>query len=85
MTGAMAVCIAVNGKTGSCTVTANTSGKRARAMKVNLFLTKNMAMGFTHGLMDVLTRDIGGMENNMASLNILSRPKMASSADMVYG
>lgn len=85
MTGVMAVCIAVNGKTGSCMVTANTSGKRARAMKVNLFLTKNMATGFILGLTDVLIKDIGEMENNMVSLSILSRPKMASNVDMVCG
>lgn len=85
MTGAMVVCIAVNGKTGSCMVTANTSGKKARAMKVNLILTKNMATGFTLGLMDVLIKDIGKMENNMVSLSILSRPKMAPSVDMVCG
>ena len=85
MTGAMDVCTAVNGKMGSCTVTANTSGKRARAMKVNLFLTKNMATGFTLGLMDVLIKDIGKMENNMVSQSILSRLKMAPSVDMVFG
>ena len=85
MTGAMVVCIVVNGKTGSCMVTANISGKRARAMKVNLILTKNMATGFILGLMDVLIKDIGKMENNMVSQSILSRLKMAPSVDMVFG